>query len=121
MDNKELNSKTLERELKWLQKVIETRFNLYFRQETNYKDIFEILPPVLDGDRSIYAEIIKHYKFSFSERLIIALTLAPHIKPRLLDIFFNKNETTNRGFTEFGASKELIMVGLFPPGKPLLF
>ena len=121
MDNKELNSKTLERELKWLQKVIETRFNLYFRQETNYKDIFEILPPVLDGDRSIYAEIIKHYKFSFSERLIIALTLAPHIKPRLLDIFFNKNETTNRGFTEFGGLKGTNHGGFIPTGETAAF
>ena len=87
MDNKELNSKTLEKELIWLKLVIETRFNLYFEQETSHKDVFEILPPNLDEDSSVYAEIIKYYKFSFSERLLIALTLAPHIRPRLLDIF----------------------------------
>lgn len=121
MDSKELNSKTLEKELNWLQKVIETRFNLYFEQKSNLKNIFEILPPVLDGDRSIYAEIIKHYKFSFSERLIIALTLAPHIKPRLLDIFFNKNETTNRGFTEFGGLKGTTHGGFIPTGETAAF
>ena len=95
MDNKELNSKTLEKELSWLKLVIETRFNLYFEQETSHKDIFEIVPPNLDGDSSVYAEIIKYYNFSFSERLLIALTLAPHIRPRLLDIFFNKKISLN--------------------------
>ena len=121
MDNKELNSKTLEKELIWLKLVIETRFNLYFEQETSHKDVFEILPPNLDEDSSVYAEIIKYYKFSFSERLLIALTLAPHIRPRLLDIFFNKNETTNRGFTEFGGIKGTTHGGFIPTGETAAF
>tara|TARA_B100001287_G_scaffold173436_1_gene146097 strand:+ start:22598 stop:23944 length:1347 start_codon:yes stop_codon:yes gene_type:complete len=121
MDNKELNSKTLEKELAWLQIVIETRFNLYFEQKTNYKNVFEITPPNLAGDNSVYAKIMKYYNFSFSERLLISLTLAPHIKPRILDIFFNKNEALNRGFTEFGGIKGATHGGFIPTGETAAF
>ena len=65
MDQKELNSKTIEKELGWLEQVIEARFNLYFDQKTNIKEVFEIQPPKLDGDSSVYAEVIKYYNFSF--------------------------------------------------------
>ena len=117
MDNKELNSKTLEKELGWLQRVIETRFNLYFDQETNHKDVFEIAPPNLSGDSSVYANFIRHYNFSFAERLLIILAITPHLKPSLLDGFFIKNEIYKRGFTEFEVLKELIMVDLYQQEK----
>lgn len=121
MDNKELNSITLEKELDWLKMVVETRFNLYFEQETNHEDVFEIVPPNLDGDSSVYANFLRHYNFSFAERLLIILAITPHLKPSLLDGFFVKNEKYKRGFTEFGGFKGANHGGFIPTGETASF
>lgn len=115
------NAEDLAKEMQWLALVIDTRMKLYFSQDANYKSIFEILPPVLQVDGSVYANIVNYYKMDFNERVILALALAPHIQPHLLDIFFVKNSTYDRGFTEVGGIKGQNHGGFIPTGETAAF
>lgn len=115
------NAEALGREMQWLAKVIDTRMKLYWSQPAVYKTIFEIGPPAIEEDDSMYASVIKHYKMSFSERIVLALALAPHIQPHLLDVFFIKNADYDRGFTEFGGIKGQNHGGFIPTGETASF
>ncbi len=115
------NAHALGREMQWLARVIDTRMKLYWSQSSSYKTIFEVNPPNLQDDDSMYASVIRHYDMSFSERIVLALALAPHIQPHLLDVFFIKNADYDRGFTEFGGIKGQNHGGFMPTGETASF
>jgi hypothetical protein len=121
LNNIELNSITLQKELMWLAQVIDTRMKLYFGQECSFSDIYEVPCPDLTHDSSVYAQVIKHFRMNMQERLVVLLTLAPHVYPQLLDPFFIKNETYSRGFTEFGGIKGNQHSGFLPTGETACF
>lgn len=96
------NAADLEQELGWFAQLLDTRFKLYFGQESAYTDVFEIAPPDLSESPSPYSRFVEHYQLAPAERAALVLSLIPHIRPQLLDIFFTKNKTFDRKFTEFG-------------------
>lgn len=117
----QLNAKAILADLDWLHKVIQCRFQLYWNQETPYQSVHEILPPDLSSNLSPYAKIIIENSMDFDERLIFILSLAQHVQPQLLDIFFTKNSDYNREFTEFGGVKGKIHNGFIPTGETAVF
>jgi len=114
------NAHDLEQELHWLSQVIDTRFKLYFGQESPVSSVFDLPPPARSESGSPYAQFLLHHQASVAERLMLILALVPHIRPRQLDIFFTRNTTYDRPFTEFGGiqnpSGEFI-----PTGETILF
>jgi len=123
MDIKPLkaNAAVLLKEMQWLALVIDTRMKLYFSQDSDLKDIYDIPLPEYEADESVYSNIVTYYQMNFDERLILALALAPHIQPHLLDIFFVKNSTYDRGFTEIGGTKGQNHGGFIPTGETAAF
>ncbi len=121
LTNLKNNAKTLQLEMQWLATVIDTRFKLYWGQETLYKDISEIAPPDLGADESMYSQAVKHYNMTANERIILLLSLAPHLQPHLLDVFYVKNANYDRGFTEFGGVKGQNHSGFIPTGETVAF
>lgn len=115
------NAETLSREMNWLSRVIETRMSLYWSKPADVNSILEVQPPSLENDASMYASIANHYNMDFSERVILALALAPHIQPHLLDVFLVKNANYDRGFTEFGGIKGQNHGGFIPTGETAAF
>ncbi len=115
------NAVTLEKELAWLGSVIETRLALAWERETPHESIFEVEPPAFDPKASIYAHFVHHYEMAFAERLCLALALAPHVRPHLLDVFFEFNERLERGFTEVGGIHGRMHGGFLPTGETALF
>lgn len=111
------NSISLEKELEWFGKVLEERMRPYYGEMPIYKDIFEIEPPDLSRDSSIYSRFIEHYDVKIGERLVLILALIPHIRPEVLDRFFLKNKKTDRIFTEFGGIKGTNHGGFLPTGE----
>ncbi len=109
---------SLNKELNWLDTVIKLRLEEYFNKKENFTFIN---PPDNSSDTSIYAEFIKYYKFEYTERLAIILTLAPHLRPQILDAFFIKNKQNNRGYTEFGGIILKKYSGFIPTGETLAF
>jgi hypothetical protein len=98
----ENNAAVLTKELEWLRKIIDLRLRLYFRDEPKLESIFDIPAPALKSKTSTYASFVLGYELSISERIILILSLAPHIKPEILDAFFAKNITYDKRFSEFG-------------------
>jgi adenylate kinase family enzyme len=117
----EKNAATLEKELSWLEKVLDTRMRLYFGKECEYESVYDIEPESLENDDSVYAQIIKKFQMSHAERLIVLLALVPHIKPHLLDVFFTKNATYDKPFTEFGGIKGTYHLGFLPTCETAAF
>jgi len=115
------NAKVLGAEMQWLAGIIDTRFKLYWGQECAYTDIYDIAPPDLSNDSSMYSQVVKHYKMGVGERIILLLSLAPHLQPHLLDVFYVKNANYDRGFTEFGGVKGQNHSGFIPTGETVAF
>lgn len=111
------NANALELELDWFRLLTAARMQQYF-QET----VLEApVPPDLMHDPSMYAQIVRHYNMTTEERIILLLAIIPHVQPQLLDIFFVKNATYDRGFTEFGGVKGLSHGGFLPTGETAAF
>ena len=121
MESYDLNALSLANELDWLEVVISRRFAIYFKQGDINNEIDSIKPPDLSFDFSVFANTVKTLKFNFEERLIVILSLAPHLRPQLLDVFFTKNATFDRGFSEFGGLKGDNFGGFLPTGETAAF
>lgn len=115
------NAAILEQEISWFQKVLAARFDIYFNRETAIDDIQQINPPDIGSDQSEYARIVTAYKMGFDERLVVILTLLPHLQPHVLDTFLLNNKDTARGYTEFGGWKGKNHSGFLPTGETAVF
>jgi len=115
------NAETIEQEIAWLTSVIDIRMKLYFKNECDYADIFEVAAPPLKTGFSSYSDFVLEHKFKSAERLALILTILPHVKPELLDVFYTKNATYDRSFSEFGGVKGKSFNGFIPTGETLLF
>lgn len=115
------NAQALQLELDWFARVLDTRFKLYFGKECEHSSIYDLTPPDISKIKSVYADIVNHFSMSPDERLILLLALSPHVCPQLLDIFFTKNETYGRGFTEFGGIRGNHHSGFLPTGETAAF
>ncbi|MBL4676744.1 MAG: ATP-binding protein, partial [Mucilaginibacter sp.] len=97
-----LNALDLLAEIKWFEKVLQTRLKLHANQDGEYNSIYDIEPPHLEENQSVFSEFLNFYKLTFDERLILVLALLPHVAPQLLDIFLTQN---NNGRADFGGIK----------------
>ncbi|PSL45355.1 ATPase family protein associated with various cellular activities (AAA) [Chitinophaga niastensis] len=111
------NAAVLQEELEWFRLLATARMQQYFEGTTQEPPP----PPDLRKDTSVYAQIVTHYRMNEAERIILLLALIPHIHPQLLDIFFVKNATYDRGFTEFGGIKGVHHGGFLPTGETAAF
>jgi ATP-dependent Lon protease len=65
-----------------------------YTNEAGVRKIKEkIVEIIRDINLKYIHNITSNYNMTFEERIILALALAPHIQPHLLDIFFIKNST----------------------------
>lgn len=115
------NAEDLSKEIEWFTDLLDTRMKLYFGKECKYMSIADVKIPEFSNSKSMYASFIEHYSLSFYERVALVLSIIPHIKPQVLDIFFTHNSSYNRGFTEFGGIKGKNHGGFLPTGETLVF
>ena len=116
----ELNAKALEEEMTWLEEVIQTRMALHFRESTKHTSVYDVPIPNFGTD-SFYGRVIKYCGFKFKERVVLGLSIAPHIRPQVLDRFFTKNKLYDRVYTEFGGLKGRYHSGFLPTGETAAF
>src|SRR6188474_1037040 len=107
----------LQKEMEWLSAVIEQVIKSYFLQEGHEKDWLHIPLPDLSRHKDPYSSYVSKWKLSQLERLALALAIAPHFKPEVLDILFGKNRIYDRGFTEFGGITDKNHSGFLPTGQ----
>lgn len=121
LDPHYLNAVDLLQEIEWFGKVLDTRLKLHFGEDSLYGNIHKIDAPVVTDSTSVFAEFINFYQLSFDERLVLMLALLPHIHPQILDSFFLRNKSSERGYTEFGGLKGVAHSGFLPTGETVLF
>jgi AAA+ superfamily predicted ATPase len=110
----------LELELIWFARLVDVRFLLYFGKESACQDVFEVAPPDISQSTSAYARFLQYYDMPFAERVALVLSLVPHLRPQLLDIFHTRNSTFDRHFTEFGGIRDH-QGDFIPTGETLAF
>lgn len=98
------NAQDLGADLEWLAQALQMRLADYFATPSRSPELpGEILsPPDLAISDSPYANLLSKCRLSSAERLLLLLALAPTLRPQLLDVLLTRNESTQRGFTEFG-------------------
>ena len=117
----EENARVLAEEMEWLRTLIDARLRLYFGHESPYRSLAEIVPPELGDSSANYAQFVRAYNLEVPERMVLALALAPHVKPEVLDGFYAKNETYDKPFTEFGGIRGQHHAGFMPTGETAYF
>lgn len=115
------NAADISNELDWLREILKTRSALNAGEETEYTEVFEIQPPEIFDCDSGYARLVAEYDFGFVERFILILSAVPYVKPELLDVFIQKNKTTNQLYTEFGGKVSEQHSGFLPTGETVMF
>jgi len=115
------NAKAIDLEMEWLKEVIHTRMLLYWKKETKFNNVLEVEAPNLSQDDSQYASLVNKLELNLQQRICLLVALAPHFKPQLLDVFFIKNNGSDRGFTEFGGIKGTNHGGFLPTGETVAF
>jgi len=112
---------SLHQEMDWLQNVINQVISSYLQHEGAETHWTALSMPDFEGIDSPYANTITKWNLTHLERLALALAIAPHIRPEVLDIFFGQNKIYNRGFTEFGGVIDKGHSGFLPTGQTLSF
>ena len=103
--------------IEWFNQVLTVAIQLYFHQESEYKQLKNVYPP-----RNGWMEAVTgQMDTNFEERIVIMLALMPHICPQILDIFFVQNKNFDRQYTEFGGWKGLSHGGFLPTGETASF
>ncbi|MCB0698025.1 MAG: ATP-binding protein, partial [Chitinophagaceae bacterium] len=113
------NGIVLAREINWLAIIIDHRMRAYFGDEQDSFRIDDIPPPELQVDMPGYTQIVRC--LSVAERLVLALAIAPHLQPELLDTFLTRNDMTGQPFTEFGGVTTGYHKGVIPTGQTAIF
>jgi len=117
----ETNIGILQREIEWLRKVIDQSIRSYLLQEGHENSWLHFAAPDCSESDGAYAHFVKQHNLDIFERLAIALGLAPHICPEVLDVFFGKNQIYDRAFTEFGGRIDKNHSGFMPTGQTFCF
>jgi hypothetical protein len=115
------NLALLYNELDWLSQVIDQVIRSYLMQEGHEANWVDIEPPKLQEKQGVYASLVNEWQLNIFDRLAIALTMAPHLKPEILDVLFGQNAIYGRGFTEFGGVSNKTFSGFLPTGQTLSF
>ena len=132
------NAKCLNQELAWFEKFLKARID-FFKQNRK-SDFLKIdfflnnQAPSFDNDQSNYAFLInkmyqessRHYEgdwliaIHMAERVLLILSLLPHIRPQALDVFMLTDEN-NHEFTNFGGTRGTYHKGFIPTGETAMF
>lgn len=112
----------LNNEINWLQSVINHVISGYLQHENALETHWtEIAMPDLSEINAPFANTVNEWNLNNLERIALALAIAPHVRPEVLDIFFGQNKIYNRGFTEFGGVIDKGHSGFLPTGQTLFF
>ena len=116
-----LNALDLLDEIKWFEVVVQTRYKIHDGEDCEVTSIYDLPAPELAEKESIYAEFVRFYRLSTSERLILLLAILPHICPQVLDLFLVKAQASGQTATQTGGLKGSAHSGFLPTGETAMF
>jgi hypothetical protein len=109
-------------ELDWLATAIAARLQELGRSagERGMAPLQPRAPPPLAAGTP-HAVLVEQLGLDADERLVLALALAPHVRPAMLDPLFAANAASGRGHTEVGGLQGRSHGGFLPTGETALF
>ena len=113
------HAQALALELDWLEAVLNLRLEQHFQQHA--AEFESALPPPELPPESALAALVAELALGPVERIVLALAMAPHLRPGILDLLFVRNQNLERGFTEFGGWKAQHHSGFLPTGETAAF
>ena len=116
-----MNSSFIREELNWLAAIVAARLQKYFGQNAGVQDISEILPQSLSSGSGSYCDFLLKNQLGYNDRVFLALSFGPFLKPQLLDCFNVRNNDTGQRFVEFGCVEKGQGGGLQPTLETVLF
>lgn len=114
------NAQCIERELRWLEQLIEFRFAAY-QADRRSAQVIQQRPPALANDASVYAAFLRGHRLRVIERLALILALAPHVRPQLFDPFVRWQAKESSARAEFGGWSGKAHGGFLPTLQTLAF
>lgn len=93
-------AETLQRELDWLDRTIQTRLEVHFRQDEHSGE-HDTAPPALQRGEP-YGDACLDAGLGEGERLALVLAVAPWLRPHALDLLLMRNANLDRLYSEFG-------------------
>ncbi|WP_343641857.1 AAA family ATPase [Roseateles sp.] len=135
------HARALRAELDWLSHALDRRLARHFRQggparadddgdaalpahelvEDAQAFLAELDPPPALPEGSELGRWVQAFALTAPQRLVLALALAPHLRPAALDLLFMRNQNLDRGFTEFGGIRAQAHGGFLPTGETAAF
>ena len=111
------NAAALAAEMAWLRQVVAARVHeLGGGPPATLPE-----PPLLEPEESPYADLVERLPLDAAGRLVLALALAPHVQPQILDPLFRVNAETSRGHSEVGGLQGRSHGGFLPTAETALF
>lgn len=121
MKDLDANLQALERELDWFGTLLQTQVETYLSAEPDPWVLQQHPPPDTTKSPSALGRLVADWGLGVPERIALALTLAPHLRPQVLDILLLTSSQTGRVLTEFGGVSEGSHRGFLPTGQTLAF
>lgn len=112
------NVSCLRRELDWLSGILDARMRTYF-QDAPFS-LSDFPPPDFEGE-SNYRQLVERHGMTAEDRIVLAMSLVPHVCPQLYDRFYIQNKSISRGFSEFGGIESSQHRGFIPTGETVCF
>lgn len=137
-NNLDINTQNLQADLDWLKDIIECRFDFsFFSKSLSYRkgevtqNVEEINPPELQEKDSTYAQFVLQNELSLEDRVLLMLSIAPHIDPNFLDLclarrtqdadFKRNHKSYSLNLNEVGGVTGDNFRGFIPTGLTWLF
>jgi len=93
----------LDADLAWLACLLQRRLDTYFAATPSQPPLPDAqVPPDLTASDSSYAAFVARHGLEPRERAVMLLALAPLVRPQLLEVLWERNPATQRGYSEFG-------------------
>ena len=93
----------LDADLAWLAYLLQRRLDTYFAATPSQPPLPDAqAPPDLTASDSSYAAFVARHGLEPRERAVMLLALAPLVRPQLLEVLWERNPATQRGYSEFG-------------------
>ena len=123
------NNQSLVDEIGWLERKIKNRFGQLFGKSLfrgggapPAQPVPEDLPPKISSESSELHQLLSEWNLSEQERLLLALSLAPHIRPHMLHtLFMERVEKGENQLIDAGGIIGKHFKGFLPTGLTYLF
>ncbi len=106
------NDTSLNECLDWLKSCLDMRVKYYFELVEESCEFPEL--KVTEPFGHLY-HWMEQKNLSSEERMVLLLSIAPILRPEILDLFFTENSHVGRRYSEFGGSQENYQTGGFVP------